>query len=110
MEHYVFNVCFPALKNYLNCKLPIKTEQEEFYKNLFQLVLKIISFASKDKHFQNSGELLETIKELPHLKKLGVDGLRNKQLEAYLEKTLKNSKSRLEKEDLMSGLPQMSKA
>jgi hypothetical protein len=38
MEHYVFEVCFPALKNYLLCQLPIKGEHEGFYKELFVLL------------------------------------------------------------------------
>lgn len=73
MEHYVFDVCFPALKNYLLCKLPIKGEHEPFYKNLFQILVKIVSFANKDKHFENSALLFKTIKEIPQLFKFGVD-------------------------------------
>jgi len=35
MEHYVFDVCYPAIKNFFICNLPIKGDQDNFYKALF---------------------------------------------------------------------------
>ena len=63
MEHYVFEVCYPAIKNFFVCNLPIKGDQEPFYKNLFQTLQKITSFAKKNKHFENANELFKLIKE-----------------------------------------------
>ena len=83
MEHYVFDVCYPALKNFFICNMPIKGDQESFYKVLFQFIQKITSFAKKNKHFENAQELFKVIKEQHQLKKFGTESMDNKQLRAW---------------------------
>jgi hypothetical protein len=54
MEKYIFDVVFPATQHYLELKIPIKPDQKDFFVKFFSMLQKIVSFASKDSHFESA--------------------------------------------------------
>ena len=62
MEKYIFDVVFPAVQHYLELKIPIKPEQKDFICKFFVILQKIVSFASKDQHFESAKQLFKSIK------------------------------------------------
>jgi hypothetical protein len=111
MEHYVFDIVFPALKNFFDLRLSIKPAQKKFFNQLFVVIQKVVSFSKKDSHFEKSDLLFKTIKKIPQLKEFGGEVLQNKLLTQWINKRneLLNPKKKTEV-DLMVGLPQLTQA
>ena len=65
MEKYIFECVYPAVRHYLNLRLPIKHTEKEFYHKFFSLLQKSVSYAKKDNHFENVKDLFKDIKKIP---------------------------------------------
>lgn len=84
MERYVFEVLFPALQHYLELKIPIKDDKKPFFFSLFAMIQMIVSFASKDIHFEKAKSLFKSIKQFPQYKEYGGETLSNKLLTQWI--------------------------
>lgn len=48
MEAYIFETVFPAVANFFELRLQIKPKETEFFKKLFLIIQKSVSFAKKE--------------------------------------------------------------
>ena len=84
MEKYIFECVFPAIRYYLNLRLPIKPSEKEFYFKFFALLQKSVTYAKKDIHFENAKELFKDIKKIPQLREFGGENMSNKTLSQWI--------------------------
>jgi len=105
MEYYVFETVFPGLKNFFELRLAIKPAQHDFFNKLFVVIQKVVNYASKEVHFENSRKLFTTIKKIPQLKEFGGESLANQQLTKWT--AAKEEAAKPKELDIMAGLPDL---
>ena len=85
IEKYIFEICYPAISNYLGLRLLINPSDKEIYMNFFVLIQKSVSYCKKDLHFENAKKLFKIIKSIPALKEYGSENMQNKMLSIWME-------------------------
>ena len=71
---------YEAITNFFSLRLEIKPKQRDFYKNFLSLVLKSMSYCSKEDQFKNADEMLKVLNKITVLQEINGGKFESKEI------------------------------